>query len=161
MRHYYKRYNTCFFYLIDVGSKKIINRFAFENKQTNKQTPSVGKKRGIASYFNPGNQRRSINSPKKDTSYCYYGLVFVPHHICPLLLKIIAPVKVLDWLRVFIKQVKAENLLRSRAVDVPCFFHVLELTRKCSHRSVVEENADPPWCLCNCEKLKMKLTFYY
>ena len=57
---------------------------------------------------------------------------------------VVSSVKALDGLRVFIKQVKTGNLVRSRTVDVPCFFHALELARKCSHGSVVKENADSP-----------------
>lgn len=47
---------------------------------------------------------------------------------------------------IFITQVKRENLVRNHAVDIPCFFHVWELARSCIHGSVVEENANPPWC---------------
>ena len=135
---------------------------------TNKQTLCLCKKLGTVSCFNPGNLQRSINSPKKDTSYnCRYCLVFVPHQSAPYYWRLVSSVKALDGLRLFIKTSETENHVRSRTVDVPRFFHVLELARRCSHGSVVKENADPLicdvllCCPCNCEKLKMKLIFYY
>ena len=141
-----KHYDACFLYLIHAESKKIIKQVCVLT-QTNKLCACVRKKLGTVSCFNPGNLQRSINSPKKDTSYnCRYCLVFVPHQSAPYYERLVSSVKALDGLRLFIKQVKTENLVRSRTVDVPCFFHVLELARRCSHGSVVKENADPPWC---------------
>ena len=116
---------------------------------------SVHKKLGTVSCFNPANLQWSINSPKKDTSYNgRFCLVFVPHQSAPYYQRLVSSVKALDGLRLFIKQVKTGNLVRSRTVDVPCFFHALELARRCSHGSVVEENADSPWCTA---KLSLKL----
>ena len=62
-------------------------------------------------------------------------LVFVPHQSAPYNWRLLSSVKALDGLKLFIKQVKTENLVWSRTVDVPCFFHFLELARRCSHGS--------------------------
>ena len=120
-----------------------------------KLSGSVRKKLGTVSCFNPGNLQWSVNSPKKDTSYnCRYCLVFVPHQSAPFFWRLVSSVKALDGLRLFTWQVKTGNLVRSRTVDVPCFFHALELAGRCSHGSVVKENADSPWCTA---KLSLKM----
>ena len=144
VKHYNKRYNACFLDIIHVDSKKIIKQVCVL-KQTDKLCACVREKLGTVCCFNPGNLQWSINSPKKDTSYnCRCCLVFVPHQSAPYYWRLVSSVKALDEIRLFIKQVKTENLVRSRTVDVPRFFHVLELARRCSHGSVVKENADPP-----------------
>ena len=153
VKHYNKRYNACFLYFIHVESKKIIKQVCLL-KQKNKLCACARKTLCLCAWkawksflFQSRNLQWSINSPKKDTSYnCRYCLVFVPHQSAPYYERLVSSVKALDGLRLFIKQVKTENLVRSRTVDVPCFFLVLELARRCSHGSVVTENADPPWC---------------